>query len=58
MRNTETEGVLMDRYVTRQNTGEFTSAQKAKILKRDGYRRVMCGNRIAEGFELYVDMKI
>lgn len=34
---------------------DFTPAQKTKILKRDGYRCVICGLGTANGAELHVD---
>lgn len=34
---------------------DFTPAQKEIILKRDGYKCVICGKGIAEGVELHVD---
>ncbi len=34
---------------------DFTSAQKEEILKRDGYKCVICGRGKADGMELHVD---
>lgn len=34
---------------------DFTEKQKQQILERDGYRCVMCGRGIKDGFELQVD---
>ncbi len=34
---------------------EFTQEQKEAILKRDGYRCVICGRGIKDGVELHVD---
>ena len=34
---------------------DFTSAQKATILKRDGYKCVICGRGKKDGVELHVD---
>lgn len=34
---------------------EFTSEQKEKILKRDGYKCVICGRGVKEGLELQID---
>ena len=33
----------------------FTAAQKKAILKRDGYKCVICGRGIEDGVELHVD---
>ncbi|MDR0942292.1 MAG: HNH endonuclease [Holosporales bacterium] len=41
--------------VTKRNLEEFTQKQKDEILKRDGYKCVICGNGIKEGWELCVD---
>lgn len=34
---------------------DFTPAQREEILKRDGYRCVICGKGPKEGYELHVD---
>ncbi|MDR3049367.1 MAG: HNH endonuclease [Elusimicrobiota bacterium] len=34
---------------------EFTQVQKEAILKRDGYKCVICGRGIKEGVELHID---
>ncbi len=34
---------------------DFTTEQKHQILKRDGYKCVICGRGIADGVELHVD---
>ncbi|MBI1975828.1 MAG: HNH endonuclease [Candidatus Vogelbacteria bacterium] len=34
---------------------DFTSAQKKAILKRDGYKCVLCGRGLRDGVELHVD---
>lgn len=34
---------------------DFTTSQKSLILKRDGYRCVVCGRSIADGVELQID---
>lgn len=34
---------------------DFTQEQKKQILKRDGYRCVICGRTAREGHELHVD---
>lgn len=34
---------------------DFTSAQKKAILKRDGYKCVVCGKGLKDGVELHVD---
>lgn len=42
-------------FVVQHELEDFTPAQKAEILKRDGYRCVVCGKGIADGVELQVD---
>lgn len=42
-------------YVEKKDLKDFTAKQKQIILKRDGYKCVMCGRGIAEGVELHVD---
>ncbi len=34
---------------------DFTSSQKEVILKRDGYRCVICGKGVKDGVELHID---
>lgn len=36
-------------------TEKFTEKQKQQILKRDGYRCVMCVRGVKDSFELHVD---
>lgn len=43
-------------FVVQRELEDFTPAQKAEILKRDGYRCVVCGKGIADGVELHVDL--
>ena len=43
-------------HIAQKNIPEnFSAAQKAKILKRDGYKCVVCGRGKKEGIELCVD---
>jgi len=41
--------------VKKRELEEFTSAQKEVIMKRDGYRCVVCGRGLNDGIELQVD---
>ena len=41
--------------VKQKNIEDFSVAQKAKILKRDGYTCVICGRGKKDGVELHVD---
>lgn len=41
--------------VKQRNLEDFTSEQKRLILKRDGYKCVICGRGKKEGVELHVD---
>ena len=41
--------------VVKRKLEDFTEKQKKEILKRDGYRCVVCGNGKKEGVELHVD---
>lgn len=41
--------------VQKRNLQDFSEKQKKEILTRDGYRCVMCGRGLKEGFELHVD---
>ena len=41
--------------VKQRNLEDFSAAQKAKILKRDGYKCVICGRGKKEGVDLQVD---
>lgn len=41
--------------VTERELEDFTSEQKEVILKRDGYKCVVCGRGLKEGVELQVD---
>ncbi len=42
-------------YVQNKRQEDFTSAQKNEILKRDGYKCVICGAGRENGVELHVD---
>lgn len=42
-------------FVQHRELGDFSPAQKKEILKRDGYKCVICGRGRAEGVELHVD---
>jgi hypothetical protein len=42
-------------YVHNRVLEDFTAAQKAQILERDGYKCVICGRGRQEGVELHVD---
>lgn len=42
-------------YVTIRDLEDFTAKQKAEIMKRDGYKCVICGKGKANGIELHVD---
>lgn len=42
-------------FIVNRKLEDFTAAQKAEILKRDGYRCVVCGKSKADGVELQVD---
>jgi hypothetical protein len=42
-------------FIKNRELEDFTSSQKEEILKRDGYRCVMCGKGTADGVELHVD---
>jgi len=44
--------------VNKKELHDFTAAQKAAILKRDGYKCVQCGMGKKEGAVLHVDHKI
>lgn len=41
--------------INKRELEEFTEEQKEQILKRDGYRCVICGRGKKEGVELHVD---
>lgn len=43
------------KFVKNRNFEEFTEKQKRYILKRDGYKCVVCGRGEREGVELHVD---
>ncbi len=41
--------------VSKRDLEDFTAAQKRAILKRDGYRCVVCGRGVKDGVELQID---
>ena len=41
--------------IVNRHLEDFTMAQKAEIMKRDGYRCVVCGRGIKDGVDLQVD---
>lgn len=41
--------------VYKRELEDFTNSQKEEILKRDGYKCVICGRGIKDGVELHVD---
>ena len=41
--------------VKRRDLEDFTPTQKSQILKRDGYKCVICGRGLEDGVELQVD---
>ena len=41
--------------VKKRDLEDFTPAQKSQILKRDGYKCVICGRGLEDGVELQVD---
>ncbi len=43
------------KFVTEKELEDFTPELKEKILKRDGYKCVICGRSAMEGYELHVD---
>ncbi len=43
------------RLISKRELNDFTAAQKREILKRDGYRCVVCGRGIKDGVDLQVD---
>jgi 5-methylcytosine-specific restriction endonuclease McrA len=43
------------KYIQKKKQKNFTTVQKNEILKRDGYRCVMCGAGRENGVELHVD---
>ncbi|GAB4403968.1 MAG: hypothetical protein Fur0028_16440 [Bacteroidales bacterium] len=42
-------------YIINRELEDFTPSQKAAIMKRDGYKCVVCGRGIKDGVELQVD---
>ncbi|MCL6524638.1 MAG: HNH endonuclease [Thermoflavifilum sp.] len=42
-------------FVTKKEIEDFTPELKEQILKRDGYKCVICGRSAMEGYELHVD---
>lgn len=43
------------KFVTEKEIEDFTPELKEQILKRDGYKCVICGRSAMEGYELHVD---
>ena len=43
------------KYIYNRKIEDFTQTQREEILKRDGYRCVICGRGKKEGVELHVD---
>ncbi len=43
------------KFVTEKELEDFTPDLKEQILKRDGYKCVICGRSALEGYELHVD---
>ena len=42
-------------FIANRDLRDFTAKQKKEILKRDGYRCVVCGRGMKDGVELHVD---
>ena len=42
-------------YIKNKRLEDFTASQKKEIMKRDGYKCVICGRGVKDGFELHVD---
>lgn len=42
-------------YVSKKELDDFTLEIKKNILERDGYKCVICGRTVKEGYELHVD---
>ena len=42
-------------FIQKRELEDFTQEQKDTILKRDGYRCVICGKGLTDGIELHVD---
>ncbi|MEA5479880.1 HNH endonuclease signature motif containing protein [Pseudanabaena galeata UHCC 0370] len=57
--NSFTRGILSQPRIPKQTQNKqqqyFTSVQKKEILKRDGYKCVICGFGLENGIKLYVD---